>query len=276
MGESKGWHRMSSWYPWVHTPMRMFFAIILVQHWGYELKRHAIYPSKSFGAREKTAIKKAIYGLPESPNQLLALSILEVLGPPPKDLIIKSFVLQPKREKYSSSNRIMLDTECYNAITGLAIMGMDSRSIKREFADMLLGPNYSLEQIDRFRYQFWNVKPEEGWDHKSQESLRKLILSDPDLTQSFQHLLSGALSDKRRRDIALHYKIMLSPADRTREYQRASDNALLIQNKKIESNDLHGANEAANLLSKTINSGAKIGIIPATTPPKKNNNLLNE
>ena len=265
---------MSSWYPWAHTPMRKFFAIILAQYWGYELKRHKTYPSKSFGTREKTAIKKAIYELPESPTQLLSLRILETVGPPPDELIIKSFVLQPKREKYSSSNRIMLDRECYNAITGLAIMGMDTRSIKREFAEMLIPPNYSLEQIDRFRYQFWNVKPEEGWDHKSQESLRKLILSDPDLTAAFQHLLEGALSEKGRREIAMHYKLMLTASDRTREYLRASDLAILLQNKKIESDDLKGATEAANILSKTISSGAKIGITPSITTPKKNNNLL--
>jgi len=254
--------------------MRKFFAIILAQYWGYELKRHKTYPSKSFGTSEKSAIKVAIYELPESPTQLLSLRILETVGPPPDDLIIKSFVLQPKREKYSSSNAIMRDTECFNAITGEAIMGMDTRSIKQEFAEMLIPPNYSLEQIDRFRYQFWNVKPEEGWDHKSRESLKRLILSDPDLTAAFQHLLDGALSDKSRRDIALHYKLSLSPSDRTREYLRASDNAILLQNMKIEMDDLEGANIAASIVAKTVSSGAKLGITPPTTILKKNNNLL--
>ena len=265
---------MSSWYQWEHNPGRKFFEIKLVPHWGYKLERHAVYQSKSFGAREKALIKSAIAELPDSPLRLLLFRILETLGPPPEFLVIKSFVLQPKREKFSSSNRLMLDTECFDSITGLAMMGMDSRSIRREFAAMLLPPNYSLEQIDRFRYQFWNVKPEAGWDHRSQEALKKMILSDPDLTMSFQHLLDGALSDKSRRDIALHYKLLLSPSDRTREYLRASDSAILLQNKKMEIDDLEGAGLAANIVAKTVSSSAKLGITPSTTAQKKNHNML--
>ncbi len=265
---------MSAPYPWKANPGKTFFGIKLATHWGYKLERHAVYQSKSFGAREKAVIKSAIAELPESASQLLLYRILETVGPPPEILIIKSFVLQPKREKISSSNRIMLDTECFNAITGLALMGMDSRRIRREFAEMLLPPNYSLEQIDRFRYHFWNVKPEEGWDHKSQEALKGLILADPDLTTSFQHLLDGALSAKSRRDIALHYKLSLSPSDRTREYLRASDNAILAQNKNIENNDLKSADLAASIVSKTVNSAARLGITPPTAAQKKNPNLL--
>ena len=265
---------MSSWYQWEHNPARKYFGIKLAQHWGYELKLHAKYPSKSFGAREKAVIKSAIAELPDSPFRLLLFRILETLGPPPEILVIKSFVLKPKREKFSSSNRIMLDTECFDSIIGLAIMGMDSRSIRREFAAMLFPPNYSLEQIDRFRYHYWNVKPEEGWSHKSQETLKKLILSDPDLTTSFEHTLDGALSDKSRRDIALHYKLLLSPSDRTREYLRASDSAILAQNKNIENNDLKSADLAASIVSKTVTSAAKLGITPPTAAQKKNPNLL--
>ena len=267
---------MSSWYQWTHNPARKLFEIILAMLWGYELKLHGKYPSKSFGATEKSVIKKAIDELPESPLKLLLYRILETLGPPPKILTIRSFVLQPKREKFSSSNRIMLDTECFNAITGLTIMGMDSRSIKREFAAMLLPPNYSLEQIDRFRYHYWNVKPEEGWDHKSNEMLKHMILSDTDLTEAFNHLLEGALSDKSRRDMALHYKLLLSPEDRTREYLRAGDNAILLQNQLLESEDLKSADLAANIVSKTVNSGSKLGITPPTARSENKSNLLDK
>ncbi len=265
---------MSSWYRWEHNPARKFFEIILAMYWGYELKLHAKYKSKSFGAAEKAVIRNAIAELPESPAQLLSYRILETVGPPPEELMIKSFLLQAKKEKVSQSNRIMVDAECFNTITGLSILGMDARGIKNEFKSMFFTPSYSLENIDRFRYQFWNVNPNEGWDHKSNEMLKHIILSDPDLTEAFNHLLEGALSEKDRRDMALHYRLALSPSDRTREYLRASDNAILAQNKNIENNDLKSADLAASIVSKTVNSAAKLGITPPTAAQKKNPNLL--
>ena len=265
---------MSTWYPWGHNPACKYFEIILAQHWGYKLERHVTYKSKSFGATEKAVIKSAISDLPESPLQLLLYRILETLGPPPEELIIKSFLIKPRREKVPKSYRIMADIECFSAISGLTIMGMDTRAIKREFEAMLLSPNYKLEHLDRYRYQFWNVKEEEGWDINCNKTLKNMLLSDPDLTESFKHLLDGALSDKSRRDIALHYNILLSPAERTREYLRASDTAILAQNQNMKNNDLKSADMSASILSKTVNSGVKLGITPSITSGKKNPNLL--
>jgi hypothetical protein len=267
---------MSSWYPWSHNPARKYFGIVLANHWGYELKLHSKYPSKSFGAAEKSVIKSAITELPESPLQLLLYRILETLGPPPEELIIKSFLIKPRREKVPKSYRIMVDAESFNAISGLTLMGMETRAIRKQFEAMLLPPNYRLEHIDRFRYQFWNVKEEEGWDIKCNKTLQNMLLSDPDLTESFHHLLDGALSDKNRRDIAMHYSLSLSASDRTREYLRASDSAILLQNKKMEIDDLQGADLAANIVSKTVNSGAKLGITPTTIPTEKTANLLDK
>ncbi len=156
------------------------------------------------------------------------------------------------------------------------MMGMTPYTIKREFEAMLLPPSYRLEQIDRFQFQFWNVKEAAGWDHKCNETLKKLILSDADLTESFKHLLEGALSNKNRRDIALHYRLMLSPEDRTREFLRAGDAAILAQNKQIENNDLKAADLLASIVSKTVNSGLKLGITPPTASQKKNPNLLDK
>ncbi|MCF7822792.1 MAG: hypothetical protein K9N35_01325 [Candidatus Marinimicrobia bacterium] len=268
---------MSSWFRWEHNPSRKFFGIELAKYWGYELKLHTRYPSKAFGATEKTVLRTAISELPDTSLQLLQYRILEVLGPPPKELIIKSFLLQAKKEKVSQSNRIMVDAECFNRITGLSILGMDTRGIKNEFKAMFFPPNYSLEHIERFRYHFWNVNPNEGWDHKSNEMLKHIILSDPDLTEGFKHLLEGALSDKKnRRDMAQHYNLSLSPADRTREYLRVGDNAILLQTQLLEREDLKGADLMASIISKTINSGAKLGITPPTTRSEINPNLLDK
>jgi len=267
---------MSALYSWGHNPAHVYFEIILVPYWDYELKKHSVYKSKTFGASEKTVIRNAIDELPESPLKLLLYKILETVGPPPEILTIKSILLKSRSEKVPKSYQLMFDSECFNMITGFSIMGMETYDIKKEFQAMSFKPNYSLEQIERFRSHFWNVKEKEGWDHNCSEALQNIIRSDQVLSASFKHLLEGALSDKNHRDKALHYNLSLSPDDRALEYLRACDNAILVQNQKIQNGDLKGADLAATIVSKTINSAAKLGVTPPISTQKRSSNLLDQ
>ncbi|NQV15117.1 hypothetical protein HQ531_06630 [bacterium] len=252
---------MNKKYPWSANPGRKYFEILLAENDGHVLKRNGRYPAISFGSREKKALQTGIEKLPNGPIQLLLFHILVRTESPPTELHIKTPLLAGRGEKVPISFRIMRDLESLNLITGLAQMQMVTYDIKKVLDSLPLPPDYTLINIDRFLNQYWSVKDKEGWELDSNEYLRDLILSETELTDAFRSLLEGALSNKSRSDISLHYHLPFSPSVLTSEFRRSSEIALMKQNALLESDNYEDAETLSNVLSRTVNTSIKVGVV---------------
>ncbi len=251
---------MNKFYPWGANPGHKIFEIILAKHNGYDLVKHGRYVAEKFGSEEIKVIQKGLEELPDRLIKKLYLKILEQTEGPPREYPLKQFKLSARNEPVPVSYSIMGDPECLNLITGLSMMQMKPNEIIRHVNTLPFPPEYRIEHVSRFCYQFWNVSEKEGWTHQYTEYLRSLIQSDSELKESFEHLLAGALSKKSRREIALHYNLTLSPSDRSHEMQRSCDLALGNMNQHLEAGDAKMASSFSGTLQRNINIGAAVGV----------------
>jgi len=251
--------------PWGDNPARKQFEIDLANTQGQKLKLHQTYAVKSFGSKEKNAIRASIDSLPESPHKKLSFHFLEHIGDPPPTYKIKTFLFKARNEKRSQSHYIMADQEVYNLATGLYILQADSHTVKMELSNMPIPPHFSLEELDRFRYQYWNVSYREDWSLEANTTLKNLIQSEPTLAEAFKPLLEGAYSNKGRSEMAMHYNLTPSPGANTREFRKGATLALQKQNHHLECGEYEQANICSNILSRTVNTGNKVGV---TVPTK--------
>jgi hypothetical protein len=218
---------MANRFPWALNPAYKLFEIILARDQDPPLKQHKSYRLKPLNSKRRDLLRKELLRLPRGVNRTLYLKMVDMISDPPEEITIKNFLLSSRGEKVPVSYQIMADTELNMLIMNLALLNIETLTIKSHIANLPLAPRFTLESIDRYLYQFWNVRQNSQDVFSQRETLKDLLLSDTDLSNGFEPVLSAALSDGTRTSIIQRMGLQLDPVDRKKIILKTQDQALL-------------------------------------------------
>jgi hypothetical protein len=211
---------------WNALPFKKYLERLLWIHLGKPLGRGSTLYPKRFKAGAKKYLREEIEKLPSCRLRTLMLRVLPKI-PPPKELVLQTYLLSATAKSIPRHEDIMVDTEVSDLIqiSGMLSLPIDLLWSRLQEIPLGIGDHIKFGDIEKFKYFFWNTSEKDGWSYAEKEVLHEILASDREASLAFGRLRRYGFGTMRM-EVAMEYGFPLTPEGRKNNFNLLVDNVL--------------------------------------------------
>ena len=219
---------------WNCNPARKYFERILLLDKKHPL-RISTHP---YGRMSQRARKQLIWGTYSLPSCMLVDMMIDIRKymDPPEELRIQQTKFFDGRELHLDRT-MMRDKAFTEKVFPLALLGLSTPKIYSIISRSPMPFSYTLEQVEKFLYHYWNTNPLHGWNANMKEAFESYATCAWEAPKELKHIVKIGSGEMPLEEVYMNLNLNLDEDTRVELLGAQIDSLILKMDHALRNND---------------------------------------